>query len=138
MPNERERYDKVIAIAVNPGAYEGEAIAALRKAGQLVKQDPSLAHPPPPPAAPPPKPSPPGEASYECRITKIPPFWLNIFLNKLSEEAYGLGLKSKLVCDFSEMPTAVDVRCDGLKPTCDEFGAHVTWLIGYINSQAPK
>jgi hypothetical protein len=39
----RDRFDKIIAIAVNPGAYEEEAIAALLKARQLAKENPSLA-----------------------------------------------------------------------------------------------
>lgn len=128
----RDRFDKVIAVAVNPGAYEAEAITALRKARELVRQDPSLAHPPP---APPPKTPPPDETCVEFRITKLAPFWLNIFINKLSEQAYGLGLKSKLVCDFKEIPIAVEVRCDGSKQACDAFKAHVLWLVNYINSQ---
>jgi hypothetical protein len=36
-PMSRDRFDKIIAIAVNPGAYEEEAIAALLKARQLAK-----------------------------------------------------------------------------------------------------
>src|SRR5437899_1946698 len=38
-----DRLDKVLAVAINPGAYEPEAVAALRKARQLVKRDPALA-----------------------------------------------------------------------------------------------
>src|SRR5450631_3520383 len=52
MPDDRGRFQKVLAIAINPGAYEAEAIAALRKARTFVKIDPSLAHPPPPPPIP--------------------------------------------------------------------------------------
>ena len=66
----RNRFDKIIAIAVNPGAYEEEAIAALLKARQLAKENPSLAHPP---YSPPVKPSP-SEASKQFTITKIAPF----------------------------------------------------------------
>jgi hypothetical protein len=46
MPSDRDRLDKVLAIAVNPGAYETEAVAALRAARHLIKKNPSLAHPP--------------------------------------------------------------------------------------------
>jgi hypothetical protein len=138
MSADRERLEKVLAIAVNPGAYEGEAMAALRKARELVKKDPSLAHPPPAPPAPAPKPAPPGDESVQIKVTHIPSFWLNIFLNKLSEQAYGLGLKSKLVCDFKETSTAVDVRCDGSKEACAALKAHLNWLINYINSQPPR
>jgi hypothetical protein len=49
MAGDRDRFNKVLAIAVNPGSYEQEAIAALRKARDFVKTDPSLAHPPPSP-----------------------------------------------------------------------------------------
>jgi hypothetical protein len=35
----RDRFDKINAIAVNPGAYEEEAIAALLKARQLAKDN---------------------------------------------------------------------------------------------------
>ena len=133
MPADRERLEKVLAIAINPGAYEEEAISALRKARELVKNDRSLAHPPP---APPPKPAPAAEDSLEIKITHIAPFWLNILLSNLSQEAYGLGLKSKLTCDFEEMPIAVNVRCDGPKNACAAFQAHLNWLID--NSQPPK
>ena len=34
----RDRFEKILAVAVNPGAYEGEAIAALRKARELVER----------------------------------------------------------------------------------------------------
>ena len=137
MSTDRDRLDKVLAVAVNPGAYENEAIAALRKARELVKQNPSLAHPPPP-TAPTPKPASPDEASFQSRITKVRPDWLLVFLNSLSQEAYGLGLKSKMVCDFSEIPTAVDVRCDGPYAACQAFQMHLQWLIDYFNSQLSK
>jgi hypothetical protein len=52
MPGDRDRFNKVLAVAINPGSYEQEAIAALRKAGDFVKTDPSLAHLPPPPPTP--------------------------------------------------------------------------------------
>jgi hypothetical protein len=133
----RDRFDKIMAVAVNPGAYEDEAVAALRKARELVKQDPSLAHPSPPPAAPV-VPKPPPDHSVEYRVTHISPFWINIFVGSLSEQAYGLGLRSKFSFDFGVTPTAVDVRCDGAKSACDAFKAHLDWLIEHINSQPPK
>jgi len=37
-PMSRDRFEKILAVAVNPGAYEGEAIAALRKARELVER----------------------------------------------------------------------------------------------------
>ena len=35
MSKDRDRLEKVIAVALNPGAYEEEAITALRKAREL-------------------------------------------------------------------------------------------------------
>jgi hypothetical protein len=89
MPTDRGRLDKVLAIAINPGVYEEEAIAALLKARELVKKDPSLAHPEPPPLPTVAKPVPTDEASFQVRITNVPQFWLNIFLNMVSQEADG-------------------------------------------------
>jgi len=133
--SDRDRFNKVLAIAINPGAYESEAVAALRAARQLIKKNPALAHPPPHPQAPAPKPAPPGEYSHQVRITNVAPFWLYITINSLSQLAYGLGLKSKIVIDFKERPYALNVRCDGTKTACDAFACHVDWLIGYINLQ---
>jgi hypothetical protein len=127
----RERFDKIIAIAVNPGAYEEEAIAALLKARQLAKENPSLAHPP---YSPPVKPSP-SEASKQFTITKIKPFWLNIIADNISNIAYGLGLKSKISYDFKQRPVALSIRCDGTLAACNALEAHLHWLIDYVNSQ---
>ena len=132
MPSGRHLFDKVLAVAVNPGAYETEAIAALRKARELVKQDPSLAHPPSLP-----KPSSPSEMSYQVTLTNVTPFWLRIVLNNLSEQAYGLGLKSKMVCDF-KTPTAVNVRCDGSRQACKAFQEHLNLVLDHINTQLQK
>src|ERR1043166_2339189 len=78
----RERFDKIIAIAVNPATYEEEAITALRKARELVKEDRALAHPAPPP---PPAPEPPESRYYfQVEITNIPPDWLTLVAHSLS------------------------------------------------------
>ena len=49
MSNDRDRLENVLALAINPGAVEGEALAAFRRARELVKKNASLAHPPSPP-----------------------------------------------------------------------------------------
>jgi hypothetical protein len=69
MASDIDRLDKVLAIAVNPEAYETEAVAALRAARQLIKKNPSLADPPRHPRVPTPKPAPLGEHSRQVRIT---------------------------------------------------------------------
>src|SRR5271165_5621771 len=132
MANDRDRLDKVLAIAVNPGAYETEAVAALRAARQLIKKNLTLAHPP---LHPRPKPAPLAEHSHQVRITNIAPFWLYIAINSLSPQAYGLGLKSKIVIDFKAMHYALDVRCDGAETACDAFAHYVDRLVDYKNSQ---
>jgi hypothetical protein len=133
----RDRFEKIMAVAVNPGAYDDEAVAALHKAREMVKHDPSLAHPAPPPPAPVSKPLPP-DHSIGFRVTQVSSFWLNILIGSLSAEAYGLDLKSKFSFDFSVVPTAVDIRCDGSQVACDAFTAHLNWLIAHINAQPPK
>ena len=137
MSKDRDRLEKVIAVALNPGDYEEEAITALRKARELVRQDPKLAHPPPPPTSPP-EPPPPVEHSLAFQVTKIPPYWINIFTNNVSEAAYGLGLKSKIVVELEETPRAIRIRCDGPGQACAVFEAHLNWLLTYINTQPPK
>jgi hypothetical protein len=134
MMSDKERFDKVLAVAINPGAYEGEAIAAFRKARELAKKNPSLANGAEliPLSV---KLQPPPEQSVQFRLSKIPQAWLKICINSLSAEAYGLGLISKLYCDFTEIPTALDVRCDGSKEACDAFKAHLDWLIEYVKDQ---
>jgi hypothetical protein len=134
MPSERRLFDKVLAVAVNPGAYETEAIAALRKARELVKQDPSLGHLPSAPLA---KPSSQIEMSFQVTLTNVTPFWSKILLNNLSGQAYGLGLKGKMVCDF-KTPATVDVRCDGSKQACKAFQEHLNLVLDHINSQLQK
>jgi hypothetical protein len=121
MASDRDRLDKVLAIAVNPGAYETEAVAALRAARQLIKKNPALAHPP---LHPRPKAAPLGEHSRQVRITNVAPFWLYIVINSLSQQAYGLGLKRKIVIDFKVTPYALDVRCDGAETACDAFARY--------------
>jgi hypothetical protein len=130
----RDRFDKIIAIAVNPGAYEEEAIAALLKARQLARENPSLAHPPYSPSV---KTSP-SEASKQFTLTKIPPFWLNIFADNISNMAYGLGLKSKISYEFKQRPVALSIRCDGTLAACNALEAHLHWLIEHINSRPPQ
>jgi hypothetical protein len=105
MASDRDRLDKVLAIAINPGAYETEAVAALRAARQLIKKNPSLAHPTSHPRVPTPKPAPVGEHSRQVRITNVAPFWLYIAINSLSQQAYGLGLKSKISLTLRRCPS---------------------------------
>jgi hypothetical protein len=128
------RLDKVIAVAINPGAYEQEAVAALRRARQLVKRDPALAFDFPSLSFPLPWVDPADEASFEAELSGVSEFWLPIVLNTLSEQAYILGLKSKFTCDFAT-PTTVRVKCDGRDTACEAFQEQFDSLVEYIHSR---
>ena len=136
----RDRFDKIIAIAVNPATYEEEAITALRKARELVKENRALAHPAPPPEPlpPPPEPAPKPNYYFQVEITNIPPDWLTLVAHSLSKEAYGLGLKSKVEYDFSDTPLALNVRADGSKEACKAFEKQFTLLVDFINSHQQR
>jgi hypothetical protein len=130
----RDRFDKIIAIAVNPATYEAEAITALRKARELVKEDRALAHPAPPPE--PLAPEPPEPHYYfQVEITNIAPDWLTLVAHSLSKEAYRLELKSKVEYDFSDTPLSLKVRADGSKDACRALERYFTFLMDFVNAQ---
>ena len=129
MSDDRERFDKVIAVAINPGAYENEAIVALRKARELVRKDPTLAHPASKISAV----APPDDTSVVIKVTKVPLSWLSVLLSSLSEQAYDYGLKIKMTCDFTEVLASVTVTFDGPKERCADLEAYLTRLIVLIN-----
>jgi Protein of unknown function (DUF2786) len=135
MTGDKERFEKVLAVAIDPGAYEGEAIAALRKARELAKRNPSLANAAASPELPLTARTAP-EDSVRLRLENIPFDWLKVCINSLSAEAYGLGLKSKLYCDFTEVPTALDVRCDGTHEACEAFRVHLDTLVNYVSCRS--
>lgn len=136
MSDQRNLFEKIIAVAVNPGAYEQEAISALRRARELVKEHPSLAHPEPKP----PKPAPPEDGSFQTEITNITALLLPVLMTNLSIEAYGLGLKSKIEVKFTAGAVLykLDVRCDGPIPACEAFRAHLDWTIQHFNENPLK
>ena len=134
---DRKQIDKMIAVALSPGAYEKEAIAALMKARAVVQKNPSLAHPEPLPKVPSaPKP----DHSIQYTVSHVTMDWLSVLLSSLSEQAYGLGLKSKFSCDYSNtgQGVTVNIRCDGLQAGCDAFVSHLNWLLTHINSELAK
>jgi hypothetical protein len=126
----KDRLDKVLAVAVNPGAYEQEAVAALHKARELIKRDPNLAFGLPSVSGL----DPAHEASFESEISGVSEFWLPILLNTLSDRAYTLRLRSKFICDFA-IPTTVHVKCDGKETGCEAFEAHLNVLMEYMRSR---
>lgn len=132
--SDKARFEKVWALAVDPGAFEGEALAAFKKMRELVKTNPALAHlatAQPAPASPPRKP----EATYTARITHVHPDWILILIDLFSTRAYELGLRNKITFDFTGAQTAVKVVCEGPAISCDLFEKHVDWCINYINKK---
>jgi hypothetical protein len=134
MSKDRQRFEKVLALAIDPGAIEGEAVAALLRLRELVKQNPSLAHPPELTAPAPKRPSGP-EATFTVKITSVHPDWVLIIAGQLSKNAYELDLKSKIEFDFSSTLTAINIVCDGSKSSCDAFGKEVEWYVDYVNKK---
>ncbi|MGI4810835.1 MAG: hypothetical protein ACRYF2_22330, partial [Janthinobacterium lividum] len=116
------KFQKILALAVNPAAPEGEAQAAFDRLRNLVRLNPHLTTPPSPPPMPPPAPPKPEDITNEWRLTNISSFWLPISIDNLSGHAYGLGLQSKLTCDFSISPTALIVTVSGSMTECQKFG----------------
>ena len=98
----------------------------------MVKSDPNLAFALPSARYPLPRLDRADEASFEIVISGISEFWLPILLNALSEQAYVLELKSKIICDFAT-PTTVRVKCDGSETACEAFNDNS--LVEYIRSR---
>jgi hypothetical protein len=125
----KDRFHKVLAIAINPGAPEGEATAALNRARELVRKDPSLAHPAPklPTAAPP------DHVISNIKVTNIPHLWLSILLSSVSEQAYDLGLMIRMSCNFNEPLISVDIKCSGQNKAHELLETYLKRLIVIIN-----
>jgi len=122
-----ERFHKVLALAINPAAHDGEALSAFARLREMVKQNPDLRTPPPVSPQP-------AEHTEQWRLTKISAYWLPIVLDNLSGQAYDGGLRSKLSCDFGEFPAALDIICTGTKTACDTFGQALAVLVDFINA----
>lgn len=128
----KERFEKILALAIDPGAYDGEAVAAMRRAYELVKKNRGLIPPAPQPVY---QPAQPKILSNAYKITNIQLSWVSIISELLSRKAYELDLKSKLEYDFSQTLTGVSVTFDGTQEACTIFEAHINWVIEYVNSQ---
>jgi hypothetical protein len=131
---DREKFAKVLALAINPGAIEGEAVAALLRLRELVKQSPTLAHLPLPPPPPDPQPSLPS-TTLNVRVTTVHPDWLLILVSLISQSAHFFALRYRIDFDFNEIPTALTLVCEGTNTACTSMSNQVTWCVNYINSQ---
>jgi hypothetical protein len=101
--SENARFHKILTLAVNPSAQEGEAQAAFGKLRELVRQHPHLSAPPQPPEMPLPVPVKAEDHTVQWRLTKISPFWFPITFDNLSGQAYGLGLRSKFPVTLAKL-----------------------------------
>jgi hypothetical protein len=133
MANDRDRLTKVLALAMHPRTIPEEATAAFHRARDLVKANPSLAHPPAPPQQP--AQSPPPQTTFKANVTLVHPDWILILVELLSKRAYQLDLKHQIGFDFSQTPTAVSVVCDGSQEACGAFERHMQRAINYINQK---
>lgn len=131
------RFRKILALAVNPAALDGEAQVAFGKLRDLVRQNPQLSEPPLPriqsstfSKA--------DEISTQWVLTDVAPFWFGIVIDNLSGAGYDLGLRCRIACDFQKIPTAIIFTCTGSKDACDSFAIILRSLIDYINSQPPQ
>jgi hypothetical protein len=134
MANDRDRLNKVLALAMHPQTITAEATAAFHRARDLVKANPSLAHPPAAPPSPP-TPKPPPQAKFKADITSVHPDWILILVEILSRTAYQLDLKYQICFDFSRSLTAVSVVWDGSRQACDAFEQRMQRTISYINGK---
>jgi len=134
MAKDRDRLTKILTLAVHPQTVPQEALAAFRRARDLVKANPSLAHPP---EAKKPQPIPEQlpQATFKAKITSVHPDWVLILTESLSNKAYDLNLKSKITFDFTQRLTTINVLCDGGDDACTAFGKHVEWAIDYANKK---
>jgi len=138
MSESHARFQKILTLAVNPAAQEGEAQAAFGKLRELVRQNPHLTAPPSYPPMPPPVEVKDDDSTGQWRLTKISTFWFALLIDNLSGQAYNLGLRSRFACDFSETPTALDITFTGSAEACESMGRAVAFLVDYINSQPQK
>src|SRR5579862_5973039 len=138
MESDRTRLGKVLALAINPGSVEGEAIAAFHRARHLVKRNPALAYPAEQATRVAPRASaaaPAPEATFKISIAGVHPDWVLILIGHLSKTAYELDLKHQIEFDFSRALTGITILCGGPRPACIAFEAQVQWTITYINAE---
>src|SRR5260370_33469966 len=102
MADDRARYTKILALAMHPQTIPEEALAAFRRARELAKANPSLAHPPAPPTPPSSQPTTVRYTSFNATITSVHPDWVLILVDLLSQRAYELDLKYKITFDFTQ------------------------------------
>jgi hypothetical protein len=136
--DERDKLNKVLALAMHPETIRGEALAAFERARHIVKTNPALAHPPTPqtPGAPPPTNSP--QAKYSMTITNVHPDWILVLVHQLSKRAFDLDLKCQIGFDFSQQLTGVKLHWNGPEKACQDLEWSINWCVNYVNQELKK
>jgi hypothetical protein len=131
MADDRERFTKILAVAMHPETMATEALAAFYRARELAKASPSLAHRPSELAPALRQPS--QGRVYRARITSVRQDRVLILLALLSKRAYELDLKYQISFDYGDSPTAIDLVWRGPDMECKGLQWTVECAVNYIN-----
>jgi hypothetical protein len=131
MADDRERFTKILALAMHPETMATEALAAFYRARELAKASPSLAHRPSEfaPALRQPRQG----RLYGVRITSVRQDRVLILLALLSKRAYELDLRYQISFDYGDSPTAIDLVWSGPDVDCKALRWTVECAVNYIN-----
>jgi hypothetical protein len=136
MADDRERFTKVLALAMHPETIATEALAAFHRARELAKANPWLAHPPSEPA--PALRQPCQGRVYHARIPSVRHDRVLILLELLSKRAYELNLKYQISFNRGNSLTAIDLVWSGPDKDCKGLQLTVECAINYINVETRK
>jgi hypothetical protein len=136
MADDRERFTKVLALAMHPETMATEALAAFHRARELAKVNPALAH----------APSEPGTALrqpcqgkvYRARVTSVRQDRILTLLGLFAKRAYELDLRYQIKFDYENSLTRVDLVWSGPERDCKGLARTVECVINYINIKTRK
>jgi hypothetical protein len=131
MVDDRERFTKVLALAMHPETMATEALAAFHRARELAKANPSLAHLPSEPATALRRPC--QEKVYRAHLTSVRQDRILAFLGLFSKRAYELDLKYRINFDYGNPLTKIDLVWSGPDNDCKGLARTVECVINYIN-----
>ena len=136
MADDRERFTKVLTLAMHPETIATEALAAFHRARELAKANPALAHPPSEPATALRQPR--QGRVYRAHITSVRQDRILILLGLFSKRAYELDLKYQINFDYGNSLTKMDLVWSGPDKECKGLARTVECVINYINIKTRK
>ena len=136
MVDDRERFTKVLALAIHPETIAAEALAAFHRARELAKANPSLAHPPSEPAAALGQPC--QGKVYRAHVTSVRQDRILTLLGLFSKRACELDLKYQINFDYGNSLTKINLAWSGPDKDCEGLAHTVECAINYINIKARK